>query len=128
MDSNQKVKDLDVLLKELGYVDSEGKLTESGADALVRFVPIPEELKEGLTIGDIDDYHISLECEKSFDEEGKVDTQFNPNGSIENIAGITNKTRNVFGMMPHPERCSDEELGNTDGRILFESLLQEISK
>lgn len=73
MDSNQKVKDLDVLLKELGYVDSEGKLTQSGADALVRFVPIPEELKEGLTIGDIDDYHISLECEKSFDKEGKVE-------------------------------------------------------
>jgi phosphoribosylformylglycinamidine synthase len=62
------------------------------------------------------------------DENGKVDTAFNPNGSVENIAGITNKTRNVFGMMPHPERCSDKELGNTDGRILFESLLQEISK
>lgn len=73
MNSNQKVKDLEVLLKQLGYVDEEGKLTESGADALVRFVPTPKELEEGLTIGDTDDYHISLECDKSFDDEGKVE-------------------------------------------------------
>lgn len=62
------------------------------------------------------------------DEYGKISSEVNPNGSVENIAGITNKTRNVFGMMPHPERCSDEELGNTDGRILFESLLESIKK
>ncbi len=61
-------------------------------------------------------------------EEGKITKEANPNGSLENIAGITNKTRNVFGMMPHPERCSDEELGNTYGRILFESLLENIMK
>ena len=47
----------------------------------------------------------------------------NPNGSTLDIAGICNEKRNVFGMMPHPERCSEEILGNTDGRILFESLL-----
>lgn len=47
----------------------------------------------------------------------------NPNGSTQDIAGICNKNRNVFGMMPHPERCSEEILGNTDGRMLFESLL-----
>ena len=47
----------------------------------------------------------------------------NPNGSTKDIAGICNKNRNVFGMMPHPERCSEEILGNTDGRMLFESLL-----
>ncbi|MDE6307966.1 MAG: phosphoribosylformylglycinamidine synthase subunit PurQ, partial [Bacteroidales bacterium] len=46
-----------------------------------------------------------------------------PNGSVENIAGICNAKRNVFGMMPHPERCADADLGNTDGRILFESLI-----
>lgn len=62
------------------------------------------------------------------DESGKISKESNPNGSIENIAGITNKTKNVFGMMPHPERCSDEELGNTDGRILFESLIANIQK
>lgn len=59
--------------------------------------------------------------------EGKIAEEFNPNGSLENIAGITNKTKNVFGMMPHPERCSDEELGNTDGLVLFESLLNNIA-
>ena len=47
----------------------------------------------------------------------------NPNGSTWDIAGICNESRNVFGMMPHPERSSEEILGNTDGRILFESLL-----
>ena len=62
------------------------------------------------------------------DKEGNVDIEYNPNGSVENIAGITNKTRNVFGMMPHPERCSDAELGNTDGLVLFESLLKYIGK
>jgi phosphoribosylformylglycinamidine synthase len=60
------------------------------------------------------------------DENGKITEQANPNGSIENIAGITNKTRNVFGMMPHPERASDDELGNIDGRIFFESIIKNI--
>ena len=47
----------------------------------------------------------------------------NPNGSILNIAGITNKRKNVFGMMPHPERSADEKLLNIDGKLLFESIL-----
>ena len=60
---------------------------------------------------------------KYCDHLGNTTTESNPNGSIENIAGVTNKERNVFGLMPHPERASDEILGNTDGRILFESIL-----
>ncbi len=56
-------------------------------------------------------------------EDGKVTPEVNPNGTLMNIAGITNKNRNVFGMMPHPERASEEILGNTDGRAMFESLL-----
>ncbi|MDD2488885.1 MAG: phosphoribosylformylglycinamidine synthase subunit PurQ [Bacteroidales bacterium] len=60
------------------------------------------------------------------DEKGNITPESNPNGSLENIAGITNKNRNVFGMMPHPERGSDEELGNTDGRIFFESIIKNI--
>ena len=43
-----------------------------------------------------------------------------------NIAGICNENRNVFGMMPHPERAADTELNNTDGKILFESILNQI--
>lgn len=50
----------------------------------------------------------------------------NPNGSLNNIAGIQNLKRNVLGMMPHPERASDEILGNTDGRRLFESVIESV--
>ena len=47
----------------------------------------------------------------------------NPNGSLLNIAGICNYEKNVFGMMPHPERAADLELNNDNGKILFESIL-----
>lgn len=55
--------------------------------------------------------------------DGEVVPDANPNGAALNIAGICNAQRNVFGMMPHPERASEDLLGNTDGRSLFESLL-----
>ncbi len=55
--------------------------------------------------------------------EGAVTAEANPNGAARNIAGICNERRNVFGMMPHPERASEDALGNTDGRGLFESLV-----
>ncbi len=55
--------------------------------------------------------------------EGAVTPEANPNGAARNIAGICNERRNIFGMMPHPERASEEALGNTDGRGLFESLV-----
>ncbi len=56
-------------------------------------------------------------------KEGQVTAEANPNGSLENIAGICNETFNVLGMMPHPERCSEDILGNRDGLKIFESLL-----
>jgi len=59
-------------------------------------------------------------------ENGKVADEFNPNGSRDNIAGIVNEKRNVLGMMPHPERASEEILNSTDGRKIWESLLGEI--
>jgi phosphoribosylformylglycinamidine synthase subunit PurQ / glutaminase len=58
------------------------------------------------------------------DPEGALGDDHNPNGSVNNIAGITNKGRNVFGMMPHPERAADPALANEDGKLLFESLLK----
>lgn len=61
------------------------------------------------------------------DENGRVTPDANPNGSVENIAGICNEGRNVFGMMPHPERAADKELGNEDGRLVFDSILQSVS-
>jgi len=57
------------------------------------------------------------------DENGNITPEANPNGSLQNIAGICNEKRNVFGMMPHPERAVDANIYNTDGRLLFESLL-----
>lgn len=57
--------------------------------------------------------------------QGKITDNSNPNGSLKNIAGITNESGNVLGMMPHPERASDEVLGETDGLALFQSLLKE---
>ncbi|MDA0770027.1 MAG: phosphoribosylformylglycinamidine synthase I [SAR202 cluster bacterium Casp-Chloro-G4] len=53
---------------------------------------------------------------------GEVTSEFNPNGSMNNIAGITNAQGNVLGMMPHPERCCDEILGGVDGTAIFESM------
>lgn len=55
--------------------------------------------------------------------KGDVSLDANPNGSMHNIAGICNRGRNVFGMMPHPERASEAILSNTDGKLIFESLL-----
>ena len=56
-------------------------------------------------------------------EHGEITSEANPNGSIENIAGICNANKNVIGMMPHPERGADDELGNTDGMLIFESMI-----
>ena len=56
------------------------------------------------------------------DENGQVHTGANPNGAARNIAGICNGNRNVFGMMPHPERACSAELGNTDGRLILQAL------
>ena len=63
---------------------------------------------------------------KYCDEKGEITAESNPNGSLQNIAGISNKGKNVFGMMPHPERAADEELKNTDGKSIFESWLENL--
>ncbi len=60
-------------------------------------------------------------------EDGRFNRDSNPNGSLENIAGVMNAGRNVFGMMPHPERAADPDLGNTDGRLIFDSLMATVS-
>jgi phosphoribosylformylglycinamidine synthase len=57
------------------------------------------------------------------DEQGKSTAAANPNGALRNIAGICNEGRNVFGMMPHPERAVSDILGNTDGKKVFHDLL-----
>jgi len=58
------------------------------------------------------------------DEQGNVTPKVNPNGSLENIAGICNEGRNVLGMMPHPDRSSEGMLGSADGLKIFQSMVQ----
>ena len=55
---------------------------------------------------------------------GDITPDANPNGSANNIAGITNRKGNVLGMMPHPERCCEELMGGTDGKLIFESIIR----
>ena len=60
------------------------------------------------------------------DNQGHVVPEANPNGSIQNIAGICNRDRNVFGLMPHPDRAWDQQLGSADGAKIFHSMMETI--
>ena len=61
------------------------------------------------------------------DSSGNISDAANPNGSLENIAGICSHGRNVFGLMPHPERVCDPILGGTDGRGIFQSMIEALT-
>jgi phosphoribosylformylglycinamidine synthase subunit PurQ / glutaminase len=62
------------------------------------------------------------------DAKGEITSEANPNGSIYNIAAVCNKRGNVLGMMPHPERCVEDCLGSSDGKYIFNSILDFIKK
>jgi phosphoribosylformylglycinamidine synthase len=62
------------------------------------------------------------------DYQGNVSDESNPNGSLDHIAGICNRERNVLGLMPHPERASEEVLGSNDGRLLFHSMAMALAE
>jgi len=66
---------------------------------------------------------------KELEDNGQVAFRYleNPNGSIHDIAGIVNKGRNVLGMMPHPDRSSEQILGSTDGKLIFESMVNALA-
>ena len=59
--------------------------------------------------------------------EGDVTAKANPNGSLENIAGVLNEGRNVLGMMPHPDRSSEALLGSADGLLLFQAMAESLA-
>lgn len=61
-------------------------------------------------------------------EDGELSQESNPNGSEDFIAGISNRSGNVLGLMPHPERASESILGSEDGRIVFESLVRTVKR
>ena len=58
--------------------------------------------------------------------KGHIEKQFNPNGSVKNIAGIFNKEKNILGMMPHPERMIDKSLSGEDGSLFFKNLINNM--
>ena len=62
------------------------------------------------------------------DEEGRLTAEANPNGSARSIAGICNRTRNVLGLMPHPERCAEPILGNADGLRMLKSIVSSFAR
>ena len=62
------------------------------------------------------------------DPEGRIDEAWNPNGSVNAIAGLCNERRNVVGMMPHPERACEVLLGGVDGRAIFESAIESLRR
>lgn len=104
---------------------SNSMLTSQIADERVLKIPVAHG--EGLYFADTEilkglndnDQVLFRYC----DESGNIVDDANPNGSLENIAGVCNSGRNVFGMMPHPERASDSLLANEDGLAIFESIL-----
>ena len=61
------------------------------------------------------------------DGDGRATPAANPNGSIQNIAGICNRERNVFGLMPHPDRACEERLGSVDGARIFQSMMRAVT-
>ncbi|HLX72185.1 MAG TPA: phosphoribosylformylglycinamidine synthase subunit PurQ, partial [Verrucomicrobiae bacterium] len=60
------------------------------------------------------------------DANGNLTDTANPNGSLQNIAGICNERRNVAGLMPHPERACEKALGSDDGKLIFESMIRAL--
>ena len=85
---------------------------------LIAVEPIPDEAKK------LEDKN--LVAFKYCDEKGNVNENTNPNGSLNNIAGILNDQKNILGMMPHPERLIDPLLSGEDGSLMFESLIKSL--
>ena len=102
-----------------------GSFTGAGSDGQVLRVPISHG--EGNYYADTDMLdRLESRGQVAFrycTPEGEVTDAANPNGSARNVAGITNERGNVLGMMPHPERCCEEIVGGTDGRVIFESII-----
>ena len=71
-------------------------------------------------------YDNNLVAFKYSSPKGNINQKFNPNGSIDNIAGIFNKKKNILGMMPHPERMIDKYLSSSDGNFFFENLFENL--
>jgi len=109
------------------FIKSENPTASISKDVTGRPLMIPVAHGEGRYYADkatIDELFANNQVIFRYcDEFGNIIEDANPNGALENIAGICNKERNVFGMMPHPERATSFMLGNTDGQLIFQSLI-----
>jgi phosphoribosylformylglycinamidine synthase I len=99
--------------------------TNRGKQGQVLRIPIAHNEGNYIADGDLhrrllDEGRIIL---RYCDEKGEVTQDANPNGSMDNIAGVCNEGFNVFGLMPHPERASEEVLGSSDGLVIWESIM-----
>lgn len=107
------------------YIKAESDQTFVGKNVINKILQIPVAHGEGRYFADAETLH-KLEKNNQVvfrycDSEGNVHTAANPNGATSNIAGICNEGRNVFGMMPHPERACSSELSNIDGRAILQT-------
>jgi len=114
------------------FLKVENSTTDFTSESLKRVIRIPIAHGEGNYSADAETLRqLNDQGRVAFrycDESGELSEASNPNGSIENIAGILSENGRVLGMMPHPERASEEALGNTDGKSLFESVLGALSR
>lgn len=109
------------------FLKSENTATSLTKDVTGRPLMIPVAHGEGRYYADDDTLDSLFKYNQVLfrycDEFGNIVDAANPNGAIRNIAGICNKERNVFGMMPHPERATSAALNNRDGQLIFQSLI-----
>ena len=123
--------------KSLQFICKDVYLTLKNRDTVfTRNVEKTEPLKVPIAHGD-GNYYADEDTLKDLEENdqivfqysspgGDISDEYNPNGSVMNVAGIINKKGNVLGMMPHPERCASDILGKTDGSLIFNSLANNI--
>lgn len=110
------------------YIKSESDKTFVGKNAGTKPLKIPVAHGEGRYVADaatLEKLNANNQVVFRYcDENGEVHINSNPNGTTNNIAGICNEGRNVFGMMPHPERACSEALHNIDGRAILQAFAQ----
>lgn len=110
------------------YIKSESDQTFVGKNTIGKVLQIPVAHGEGRYFADaatMEQLHARKQIVFRYcDAQGEIHVDANPNGSTSNIAGICNAGRNVFGMMPHPERATSTELNNTDGKWILEAFTQ----
>ncbi len=125
----QKNDSLNFISKDV-YLKVENKNTPFTSDVPDELLKVPVAHGEGnyfadeATIKDLEENNQILFKYASIN--GSTDSDFNPNGSVKNIAGIVNKKQNILGMMPHPERYSNSILGKNDGRYIFKSIAKNL--